>query len=161
MGDRQLGPLFADDPQEPENAEEARRRHTRAAVASAWRVWDRERDPDAHVAPEVLTAPLPPGWRFAPDGHPERWLWWYTPRRGAATQNRNVIRGLHPMGFALRPGCAERCGTCRHLTRHGRSGNRWFKCARFEGARRRRSGAAFDVRLKWGACEHYTGATND
>ncbi len=73
---------------------------------------------------------------------------WYTPTLQRQTQNRNAGRGKHPMGLELADN-GETCGSCNHCTKKEiRSHRRFLKCDLV----RNTSGAATDIRAKWGAC---------
>ena len=67
---------------------------------------------------------------------------------GTATQNRAVLRGLHPLGLPLGP-AASTCGTCAHRFLYSRSRSYW-KCDL-----RATRCAATDLRLKWRGCEMF------
>ena len=82
-------------------------------------------------------------------GHPPRpFPEWYRPAQDRKTQNKNVARGLHPMGLFLLG--RETCGTCSHMLRHKHS-KTYLKCDLVKNTH----GPATDIRAKWAACEKW------
>jgi len=88
------------------------------------------------------------GCDYCTDARPD-WLGRCTP-----TQEREALRGRHPLGWDLHPAPPEgaRCGTCAHLVRRVSPGGRVnLKC----GLLPMTKGPATDTRARWPACEGY------
>lgn len=89
------------------------------------------------------------GWVKGWSGSPV----WYTPNKAARGQDKNVARGLHPMGLALLLVSGATCGNCKFLKRVKFS-RVYLKCAKARQSR----GPATDVRAGWPACQCWESA---
>lgn len=68
-----------------------------------------------------------------------------------ATHEKNVRRGLHPMGRPL--GAEGTCGTCQHRVRRDVHGRSYTKCAL--DVARWTDAPGTDIRLRWPACSSW------
>jgi len=77
------------------------------------------------------------------------WPKWFTPSKYSKAHQKAVRKGLHPLGFKLRPEGGT-CRSCAHRYRVVLS-RVYHNCRKVV----RTGGLGTDVRLKWAACEHW------